>query len=106
MIVDVTDTTVTLSWLSPDPPNGIITQYQVQYKRSGSSSFIQLTPLNVNRVRTVTGLDSDTQYEFRVTASTGAGDGTAFSNITARTSKLLLLYYRLFLVVNVLKVTL
>ena len=34
MLGDVTDTTMTLSWMPPDPPIGIITSYRVQYKRS------------------------------------------------------------------------
>ena len=37
MVVNITNTTVTLSWMPPDSPNGIITHYQVQYKRSDNS---------------------------------------------------------------------
>ena len=46
MIVDVTDTTVTLSWMPPDPPNGIITNYRVQYSISNQDIYIlQLTQI-------------------------------------------------------------
>ena len=61
MVVSVADTTVTLSWMPPNPPNGIITQYQVEY-RSDTSGFMLLQPSNVDLMHTVTGLSSNTQY--------------------------------------------
>ena len=73
-IVNTTDSTVTLSWMPPDPPNGIITQYQLQYRRVGGS-YTSLQPLNTDLTRTVTGLTSGTQYEFRVRARTTVGYG-------------------------------
>ena len=74
MIVDVTDTTVTLSWMSPDPPNGIITQYQVQYRITGGGSFGN-NQVTTNLTYTVTGLMTGTQYDFRVRAFTVVGRG-------------------------------
>ena len=85
-IVMVTDTTVTLSWMPPDPPNGNITQYQVEY-RSNDGGFELLLPTNVNLTRTVTGLSSNTQYLFRVIAFTMEGNGPASSTVDAHTSK-------------------
>ena len=80
-IVNTTDSTVTLSWMPPDPPNGIITQYELQYRRVGGS-YTSLQPLNTDLTRTVTGLTSGTQYEFRVRARTTVGYGS-FSSIVA-----------------------
>ena len=73
MLGQVTDTTVTLSWMSPDPPNGIITQYQIQYGRSsGSFGNNQVT---TDLTYTVTGLITGTQYDFRMRAFTVVGNG-------------------------------
>ena len=94
MIVDVTDTTVTLSWMIPDPPNGIITQYQVQYRITGGGSFSN-NPVTTNLTDTVTGLMTATEYDFRVRAFTAVGRGSNSNVVTAFVGKLkyvLLLY--------------
>ena len=83
IIVSITDTTITLSWKTPDPANGNITHYQVDYK-TVDGSYSSLQPFNVNLIRTVTGLISNTEYKFRVTAFTIVGKGTP-SYITAHT---------------------
>ena len=84
-IESTTDTTVTLSWGTPDPANGIITYYQVDYKTI-HGSYSSLRPFNANLIRMVTGLVSNTEYNLRVTASTVVGKGTS-SYITAHTGK-------------------
>ena len=81
-VVSVTDSRVTLSWMPPDPPNGIITQYHVWYRRV-NGSYTSLQPLNTDLTRTVTGLISGTQYEFRVRAKTTVGYGSFSNMITA-----------------------
>ena len=71
---DVNNTAVTLSWMPPNMPNGIITQYELQYRRSSdliNISFINSSALNA----TVTGLLPSTDYQFRVAASTVVGQG-------------------------------
>ena len=85
--VNVTDTTVTLSWMTPSVTNGVIINYQIQYKIAYSddqyTSLNNITLLNY----TVTELLSYTEYEFRVAASTrvGFGDPTnSIFNFTAR----------------------
>ena len=83
-VMTVTDTTVTLSWMPPDPSNGIITQYQIEY-RSNSSSFELLLPTNVELTRTITGLSSNTQYVFRIVAFTMEGNGPASITVNAIT---------------------
>ena len=94
MVVDVTDTTVTLSWMPPDPPNGIITQYQIQYRGTNSSSFSN-NQVTTDLTYTVTGLTTNTEYDFRVRAFTVVDRGPPSDIVTAFVSKLkyvLLLY--------------
>ena len=90
MIVEVTDTTVTVSWMPPSMPNGIITNYRVQFPRIGSSGNIVRDTMNNISMYTVTGLASNTEYTFEVRAFTRVGSGP-FSDdtVTVHTSKLL-----------------
>ena len=86
MIVDVTDTTVTLSWRTPDPPNGIITQYQVQYRIANSGDSFGNNEVNTTTTDltyTVTGLTTNTEYDFRVRAFTVVGRGRPSNIVTA-----------------------
>ena len=87
MIVGITDTTVALSWMTPDPPNGIITQYQVQYRRTGDGSFGN-NQVTTDLTYTVTGLMTNTQYDFRVRAFTVVGCGPPSDVVTAFIGKL------------------
>ena len=87
MVVSITDTTVTLSWLPPDSPNGIIVGYQVQYRRNDSSDFISLDTNDIALNYTVSGLTNDVDYVFSVRAYTTVGNGTLSNEVTARTSK-------------------
>ena len=93
MVLNVTDTTMSLSWTLPQMPNGIITHYQVQYRRSDSSSsssstFTSLSTTSVILTYTVTELISDTEYVFRVRAFTVVGHGPSSNEVTRYTSKL------------------
>ena len=90
MVLNVTDTTMSLSWTPPQMTNGIIIHYQVQYRRSDSSSstFTSLNTTNAILTYTVTGLTSDTDYVFRVRAFTVVGHGPSSNEITHYTSKL------------------
>ena len=89
MIVDVIDTTVTLSWMSPDPPNGIITNYRVQYRRTDSSSFdYNSIDTNTNDlIYTVTGLSTNIEYDFQVRADTVVGCSDPSNVVTALVGK-------------------
>ena len=89
MVVTVTDTTMSLSWTPPQMPNGIITHYQVQYRRSDSSStFTSLSTTNAILTYTATELTSNTEYVFRVRAFTVVGHGSSSNEVTHYTSKL------------------
>ena len=83
----VTDTTVTLSWMTPNPTNGIITQYQLQYRRCSDGSYTTLQPVNNAVIRTVSGLNVDTEYCFRVRAFTVVGSGSNTVVTRGRTCK-------------------
>ena len=90
MIVDITDTTVTLSWMSPDPANGIITSYRVQYRRSNSNipDYTSIDTMNPDLTCIVTGLTTNTEYNFRVRADTVVGRGSPSNVVTALVGKL------------------
>ena len=90
MVVNVTNATVTLSWTPPETPNGVITHYQIQYRRSdcSSSKFTSLNITNADLTYIVTGLTSDTEYVFRVRAFTVVGHGSISNEVTTFTSKL------------------
>ncbi|KAK7068698.1 hypothetical protein SK128_024054 [Halocaridina rubra] len=68
---------ILVSWLPPERPNGIITQYTVYYKEHGQSDSeaIQqkLLPSQLNYE--ATGLKRRDNYVFWVTASTTVGEG-------------------------------
>jgi len=93
VVVGVTNTSVTLSWNPPDQPNGIITQYQVQYRKRGSFKYLNVYPVNTDLPKitglthTVTGLIHNAEYMFRVRASTVMGYGP-FTSIKCHTGKI------------------
>ena len=91
MIIDDTDTTVTLSWMSPDPPNGIITQYRVQYSISDHDNYDSIDTNTNDLTYTVTGLSTNTEYDFRVRADTQAGRSDPSNVVTAFVGKYMLL---------------
>ena len=90
MVVNVTNATATLSWSPPDTPKGVITHYQIQYRRSdcSSSKFTSLNITNADLTYVATGLTSDTEYVFRVRAFTVVGHGSPSNEVTTLTSKL------------------
>ena len=93
MITNVTDTTVTLSWMPPDPPNGIITNYQVQYRRTDSNSpnYYSFDTRTNDLTYTVTGLNTNTEYNFRVRADTVVGRSDHSNVVTVPAGKFFLL---------------
>ena len=88
MVIHITDATMTLSWMPPEMPNGIITQYQMEYSSGNSSDFISLNISNSILTYAVTVLTSNTEYVFRVRAFTVVGHGPFSDEVTRYTSKL------------------
>ena len=85
MVDGVTDTTVTLSWMTSLKSNGVIIQYDVHYRRVGTSPFI--TQSFTGLTGTITGLTANTTYHIGVTAVTIVGNGPFSTFISQRTGK-------------------
>ena len=88
MVNSITDSTMTFSWMTTLQPSGDVMQYDVQYRRAGTSSFANQTFTDLSG--TVTGLTSNTAYEFRVAAVTVVGTGPYTTLINQRTGKLVI----------------
>ena len=82
------DTSVTLSRMAPDTPNGIITQYEVQRRRTYSGNNFGNSGVTTVPTYRVTGLNTGTQYDFRVRAFNRAGHGPFSDAITVLVGKL------------------
>ena len=86
----VTSTTVTLQWMPPETPNGVITHYSVQCGGTVIDNFGSKT---INRMTgTVEGLSPNTQYVLHLTAHTRVGAGSPAS-LSVKTGMLLILQY-------------
>ena len=85
-IVSVNSSSVTIQWMSPETPNGVITHYSLQYDATVIGNFGN--SMRNMLIGTVEELSPDTVYLLRLTASTGAGEGLP-SSITVITCKLL-----------------
>ena len=69
-IFAVNSSSVSLQWTTPDPPNGVITQYSIRLNGT------DINDLNDNVLMyTIGGLSSDTVYVLQLTASTSVGAG-------------------------------
>ena len=73
---------VTLSWMSPDTPNGIIIQYEVQYSVNSTTSLVNFTD---TLMVTVEGLSFSTIYIVQIRAYTRVGAGPFSNSITVMT---------------------
>ena len=73
---------MTLSWLSPDTPNGIITQYEVQFSTNNTTSSVNFTGTLMG---TVGGLLPGTMYILQIRAYTRVGAGPFSGTITLET---------------------
>ena len=78
---------MTLQWSAPVTPNGIVTQYSLQYNTTAAGN----TTNNV-LMYTVSGLSPETVYVLQVRAHTNVGAGPP-SSVTVITRKLHLLYF-------------
>ena len=67
-----TFTTITLTWLPPPTPNGVIIKYQVTYSTNGVVNTYSTTTPSV----TITGLEPRTSYTFSVVGYTTTRPGT------------------------------
>ncbi|HNW71781.1 MAG TPA: fibronectin type III domain-containing protein [Candidatus Paceibacterota bacterium] len=78
---------INLSWTAPDDGGSDITDYLIEYKLTSDSSWSTFNDGTSTEItETVNDLDSDTSYDFRVSAINSVGTGTA-SDIASATTK-------------------
>ena len=92
MLRVVTNTTVTLSWMSPDPPNGLITNYLVQYRRSDHDNYNLIDTKTNYLTYTLTELSTSTEYDFRLRADTVVGRSDPSNIVTTFVGKYICYY--------------
>ena len=74
--------TARIGWSAPSSDGGSpITDYKVEYKKYADNEFTVLT--TKNRGITITGLDINSDYSYRISAVNVVGTGPAVSKISA-----------------------
>ncbi|XP_049771417.1 Down syndrome cell adhesion molecule-like protein Dscam2 [Schistocerca cancellata] len=72
----LTSDSILVSWLPPEHPNGVLTQYTIYYsEKHGAQKPVRHQIAATSNTHEVRGLKELQQYEFWVTASTTAGEG-------------------------------
>ena len=88
-ILNIQSSFATLSWMAPVVPNGIITQYELQYRRSSDSltitTNITSTITGNTLISKVQGLLPFTKYELKLRAYTRVGAGPYSENLRTET---------------------
>ena len=84
IVTKVTESEVTLSWKGPIPPDSSISEYEVQYRKSGEDH--SKTRHSSTCQCEVTGLIPATRYEFRVAPINSAGCGP-FTEFVSQSTK-------------------
>ena len=82
----VTSTSVTLQWLPPKYPNGVITQYSFQCDGISIDAFGDY--VSDKMIGTIKGLTPDNEYIIEMKAYTRVGSGPPVS-LPVRTCKLI-----------------
>ena len=70
-----TRTSLTIAWSQPSSNGQSITDYDVQYHRSGNSTWISKSHSGTSRASTISGLSEDTAYQVQVRAENSVGEG-------------------------------
>ena len=81
-VASVNSSSVTLQWIPPEPPNGVIIQYSILYNGMNITSFGSNMLMGI-----IEGLSPDTVYVLQLRAHTVVGAGPSIS-ITFLTCKL------------------
>jgi YVTN family beta-propeller protein len=84
-----TGTSVVLRWKVPqDKDGGVITDYLVQYRETGATEWSTFTHTpSTTRRQVVTGLTTNTRYEFQVAATTAVGTSEFSPTVTRSTRR-------------------
>ena len=85
-VVTITSTSVTLQWMPPKYPNGIITQYSIHYDKIDIDDFGN--KFSDKMIGTIERLSPDTVYLLKMKAYTRIGPGPPVS-LTVGTCKLM-----------------
>ena len=88
VVFPVTSSSVTLQWIPPETPNGVITQYSILHDGSNITNFG-----NNMLMDTIEGLSPDTVYDVQLRAHTRVGAGPPAS-LTFLTCKCLTLEFK------------
>ena len=86
-VASVTSSSVTLQWMPPETPNGVITHYSIQFDGTVVDNFHKKTLTKM--MRTVEGLSPDTEYLVQLRAHTRVAAGPPAS-LTVKTGKFLI----------------
>ena len=81
---DSQPTSLGLSWAAPEPPNGVITKYNITWRSADGEEENYITTNNETSY-TITGLDSCKSYYISVAAATSKGFGNASEETTGDT---------------------
>ncbi|XP_063963207.1 receptor-type tyrosine-protein phosphatase delta-like [Lytechinus pictus] len=92
VVLGIGDTSVTLQWMRPDPPHGIIKEYRLQYwrqKEQQSNYSIEVTIRSEDEIvnGTLIGLSPYTAYVIKIRGVTSAGPGDWSDEINVGTSE-------------------
>ena len=74
-----------VSWSKPSTGNSPITDYDIRYRRSGSSAWTSWSHSGVSRTATIASLDPNVAYEVQIRAENSVGEGSYSSSGTATT---------------------
>jgi hypothetical protein len=85
-VTDSSDNSLSVGWPYPDDKGFPITDYTIEYKLTTSPTWITINDgVTTSRRYTLTGLDSETEYNFRVRAFNGTNFGAWSPVLTAET---------------------
>ncbi len=75
-VTSTTSTSVSLAWTAAPTTGAAITDYAIQYRRSGTTSWLMANDgISPSTTSTVAGLTTGARYELRVRGVTDAGNG-------------------------------
>lgn len=79
---------VSLSWVAPSSPGGTITDYEMQYRESGTSSWTTFTDaVSTTTGGVVTGLSNGTVYNFRVATIINSTTVSSYTSVVSATPR-------------------
>ena len=88
LMVDESSTTLMATWLTPEPANGVISSYTIACNSIEDPVLMVRFDISAFNTSTLlTGLQPFTEYQCVISASTGAGEGTASAPQTATTDE-------------------